>query len=382
MEDTSNAPSPEESFSDTSSPDTSSSFDSSSDSGGSFLEGLFSAADTASDPNADPNPEPSQSEDFSDSEPTAKVEDNDPDLEDLPKAASAKTKADWKSLKAVKKQIEQERDDLRKELESLKSQPKTVANDEEIARVKQELEQYKTQVAEYDQRMALVDVKQSREYQENIAKPLANAESLIQAFATKYELSIPDIAKAAMQPNILERNSLLAEMVVGMNDFDKFEFKKVVDEAQQLFTRAQMVEQNAQASRKYAEEQWRKQQEEQATQQKQAFDSAADKVWQGIAKRMPFISEDAATAEKLARDARDSDLASATPEIQAYARYASVLLPTVLERFEQQQAKIKELEGAIAKRSGATPRAKSGAVPTTPTEEPEDFMAGLDALLK
>lgn len=378
MEDTSNAPSPEESFSDTSTPDTSSSFDSSSDSGGSFLEGLFSAAD----PSADPNPEPSQSDNSVESEPAAKVEDNDPDLEDLPKAASAKTKADWKSLKAVKKQIEQERDDLRKELELLKSQPKTAANDEEIARVRQELEQYKSQVAEYDQRMALVDVKQSREYQENIAKPLANAESIIQAFATKYELSIPDIAKAAMQPNILERNALLAEMVVGMNDFDKFEFKKVVDEAQQLFTRAQMVEQNAQASRKYAEEQWRKQQEEQTLQQKQAFDSAADKVWQGIAKRMPFISEDAATAEKLARDARDSDLASATPEIQAYARYASVLLPTVLERFEQQQAKIKELEGAIAKRSGATPRAKSGAVPSAPTEEPEDFMSGLDALLK
>jgi hypothetical protein len=372
-----NNPTPEEPISDNPTPEIDS--PSPDDSGGSFLEGLFSTAEAAADPSADPNPEPEPTP--ANDEPTPAVEDNDPDLEDLPKTASAKTKADWKSLKAVKKQIEQERDELRKELESLKSQPKTAANDEEIARVRQELEQYKTQVAEYDQRMALVDVKQSREYQENIAKPLANAESIIQAFATKYELSIPDIAKAAMQPNILERNALLAEMVVGMNDFDKFEFKKVVDEAQQLFTRAQMVEQNAQASRKYAEEQWRKQQEEQATQQKQAFDSATDKVWQGIAKRMPFISEDAAAAEKLARDARDSDLASATPEIQAYARYASVLLPTVLERFEKQQAKIKELEEAITKRSGATPRAKSGAVPVAPTEEPEDFMAGFDAVL-
>lgn len=372
-----NNPPPEEPISDTPTPEIES--PPPDESGGSFLEGLFSTAEAAADPSAEPSPDPEPTPTNDEPAPTDK--DSDPDLEDLPPTASAKTKADWKSLKAVKKQIEQERDELRKELETLKSQPQTAANDEEIARVRQELEQYKTQVAEYDQRMALVDVKQSREYQENIAKPLANAESIIQAFATKYELSIPDIAKAAMQPNILERNALLAEMVVGMNDFDKFEFKKVVDEAQQLFTRAQMVEQNAKASREYAEEQWRKQQEEQAAQQKQAFDSAADKVWQGIAKRMPFISEDAATAEKLARDARDSDLASATPEIQAYARYASVLLPTVLERFEQQQAKIKELEEAIAKRSGATPRAKSGAVPVAPTDEPEDFMAGLDALI-
>jgi hypothetical protein len=361
-----------------STPETSEAPPSSSDSG--FLEGLFGTieSDGSSDPKNTEEPAATSPE-----EPTEETtEASDPDLSDLPKTASEKTKADWKSLKAVKKQIEQERDDLRKELESLKAQPKTQTNEEDIARVKQELEQYKSQVEEYDKRMALVDVKQSREYQENIAKPLANAESIIQAFATKYELSIPDIAKAAMQPNILERNSLLAEMVLGMNDFDKFEFKKVVDEAQQLFVRAQMVEENAHASRKYAEEQWRKQQEEQTTQQKQAFDAAAERVWKGITKRMPFIAEDATAAEKMALDARNSDLASATPDVQAYARYASVLLPTVLERFEQQQAKIKELEGAISKRSGAAPRAKSGSVPTQTSDAPEDFMSGLDALLR
>jgi hypothetical protein len=303
-------------------------------------------------------------------------------LADLPKSAPEKTKADWKSLKAVKKQVEQERDALRKELEELKAQPKTQANDDEIARVRQELEQYKSQFEEYDKRMALIDVKQSREYQENIAKPLANAESIIQAFATKYELSIPEIAKAAMTQNLLERNSLLSEMVLGMNDFDKFEFKKVVDEAQQLFTRAQMVEENAQASRKYAEAQYQKQQEQAAAQRKEAFNSAAEKVWQGISKRMPFLSEDSAAAEQLARDARESDLASASPEIQAYARYASVLLPDVLDKYEKQQAKIQELEAAIAKRSGAAPRAKSGSVPVKSNDSEEaDFMSGLDEIL-
>jgi hypothetical protein len=346
-----------------------------SSSGEGFLSGLFDTIegnepDVADSPETEPSAE------------AAPENTEDPDLADLPKSAPEKTKADWKSLKAVKKQVEQERDALRKELEELKAQPKTQANDDEIARVRQELEQYKSQFEEYDKRMALIDVKQSREYQENIAKPLANAENLIQAFATKYELSIPDIAKAAMQPNILERNSLLAEMVVGMNDFDKFEFKKVVDEAQQLFTRAQMVEENAQASRKYAEEQYRNQQEQNAAQQKEAFNSAAEKVWQGISKRMPFLSEDSAAAEQLARDARESDLASASPEIQAYARYASVLLPDVLDKYEKQQAKIQELEAAIAKRSGAAPRAKSGSVPVKSNDSEEaDFMSGLDDIL-
>lgn len=340
-----------------------------------FLSGLFDTID-----NFDSAPEPAASEPEPEPEPMSEPETKPTSTrDDLPEVP--KTAADWKKLKGLKKQVEDEKEALRKELDELKSAPKTAANDEEIARVKAELEEYKTRYEEYDKKVALLDVKQSREYQENIAQPLARAESIIQDFATKYELSIPEIAKAAMNPNILERNAQLSEMVVGMNDFDKFEFKKVVDEAQQLFGRAQMVEQNASAARKYAEEQYRQQQEQLSVQQKQAFNSAADKVWQGITKKMPFVVEDAAAAERLAKDARDADLASASPEVQAYARYASVLLPSVLEKYEQQAAKIKELESAIAKRSGAAPRAKSGAVPREVSEEPEDFMSGLDDIL-
>jgi Skp family chaperone for outer membrane proteins len=357
-----------------SSPDSSPSPDSS-ESG--FLSGLFDTIDNAPAEGAEPAPDPepeTAEEPAPDPEPEAK-----PAADDLPEVP--KTAADWKKLKGLKKQVEEEKEALRKELEELKAAPKTAANEDEIARVKSELEEYKTRYEEYDKKVALLDVKQSREYQENIAQPLARAESIIQDFATKYELSIPEIAKAAMNSNILERNAQLSEMVVSMNDFDKFEFKKVVDEAQQLFSRAQMVEQNASAARKYAEEQYRQQQEQLSAQQKQAFDSAADKVWQGITKKMPFVVEDAAAAERLAKDARDADLASASPEVQAYARYASVLLPSVLEKYEQQAAKIKELESAISKRSGAAPRAKSGSVPREVSEEPEDFMSGLDDVL-
>lgn len=340
-----------------------------------FLSGLFNTLDSpepAADPAAEPEPEPDPSpEPEPEPEPAA-----GDDVPELPKTA-----ADWKKLKSLRKQDQAEKEALRRELEELKANPKTAANDEEIARVKAELEDYKTRYEEYDKKVALLDVKQSREYQENIAQPLARAESIIQEFATKYELSIPEIARAAMNSNVLERNALLSEMVVGMNDFDKFEFKKVVDEAQQLFGRAQMVEQNASAARKYAEEQYRQQQEAMTTQQKQAFDSAADKVWDGITKKMPFVVEDAASAAKLAKDAREADLASASPEVQAYARYASVLLPTVLEKYEKQAAKIKELEASIAKRSGAAPRAKSGSVPREVGEEPEDFMSGLDEVI-
>jgi hypothetical protein len=364
---TDTAPSPEEIFQDTASQDTSTpDTPSSSDAG--FLEGLFGAIDGQTDEPAPQDTKPA-------------TEPPDEDLADLPPTASEKTKADWKTLKGVKKQIERERDELKRELETLKAQPKSTANEDEIARIKAELEDYKTKYEDYDKKVTLLDVKQSREYQENIAQPLARAESIIQDFATKYELSIPEIAKAAMHQNLLERNSMLAQMVTGMNDFDKFEFKRVVDDAQMLFQRAQQVEQNASAARKYAEEQTRKQQEEMTAQQKAAFDSAADKVWQNMTKRMSFITEDATAAEKMARDAREADLASASPEVQAYARYASVLLPNVLERFEKQQARIKELEDSIAKRNGAAPRARSGSVPTSEPDSSADFMSGLDAVL-
>lgn len=306
----------------------------------------------------------------------------DPDIADLPKSVSEKTKVGWKELKNSKRQLEQERDQLKKELESLKKQPPSQQNTEEIEATKQELERYKDQLTQYENRVALLDVTQSEEYRNNIAIPLSEAESTIQEFAQKYELSIPEIAAAAMKTNVLERNALLTDLTAGMNSFDQQEFKSILDKARELYVRSEQVKSNASASLKYLQQKQEQEKAKQLEQTKQQRSEAAKVTWETLSKALPkSIAGDEALMKKISNDILSTDIIDAPPQIQAYATQAAVMLPIFKEQLEAKDKKIAELESAIAKRSGAAPKAKSGSIKSKPDEEEKGFMDGLDELL-
>jgi len=339
-----------------------------------FLSSLFSNLDAPEENSTAENPQPNDPRE----EETPVVENpaatSDDDLSDAPTGLSEKNKVGWKELKSLKKQVEQERDRLKAELETVKSQPPV-----EVEATKAELEQARQQLEEYESRMAMVNVEQSREYQESIAKPLAAAESMIQEYAKAYELDIPQIAAAAMQTNTLERNKMLSEMTAGMNDFDKLEFKSLVDNAQNLFARSQQAKANAQESLAYIEQQREKESQKAQQQYQQAQKEAATHVRESLTKKMPFLAE----TPQLFAEAEQADLLQAAPDVQVYAKHAAVLLPTLLNKFEAQNKRIAELEASIAKRSSGGPSVRGGGVSTTPdsSSSGEDFMAGLEKAL-
>jgi hypothetical protein len=341
-----------------------------------FLSSLFQSLDAPeSDTPSTPQPQPNDPRDNGDEEaPEAPAATTDDDLSDAPAGLSEKNKVGWKELKSLKKQVEQERDRLKAELETVKSQPPA-----EVEATRAELEQARQQLEEYESRMAMVNVEQSREYQESIAKPLAAAESMIQEYAKAYELDIPQIAAAAMQTNILERNKMLSEMTAGMNDFDKLEFKNLVDNAQTLFARSQQAKANAQESLAYIEQQRDRENQKAQQQYQQAQKEAATHVRESLTKRLPFLAE----TPQLFADAEGADLMSAAPDVQEYAKHAAVLLPTLLEKFNAQNKRIAELEASITKRSSGGPRARSGGVSTTPdtSSSGDSFMDGLEKAL-
>jgi hypothetical protein len=338
-----------------------------------FLSSLFSNLDAPEENPTEENPQPNDPRE--DETPAVETPTtSDDDLLDAPANLSEKNKLGWKELKSLKKQVEQERDRLKAELETVKSQPPV-----EVEATKAELEQARQQLEEYESRMAMVNVEQSREYQENIARPLAAAESMIQEYAKAYELDIPQIAAAAMQTNTLERNKMLSEMTAGMNDFDKLEFKSLVDNAQTLFARSQQAKANAQESLAYIEQQREKESQKAQQQYQQAQKEAATHVRESLTKKMPFLAEN----PQLFAEAEQADLLQAAPDVQVYAKHAAVLLPTLLNKFEAQNKRIAELEASIAKRSSGGPSVRGGGVSTAPdsSSSGEDFMAGLEKAL-
>lgn len=340
-----------------------------------FLDGLLGALQGGSEeaPAAEEKaPEEQKPEDEQKKEEQKPEE--DPDLADLPKSVSEKTKVGWKELKTAKRQIEEERDKIRQELEALRAGPQTQANKDEIDRIKSELETYRTKATEYEQRMALIDVTQTEEYRTTIGEPLARAEQLIGDYAKEYQLNIADIAAAAMQDNPLARNKALAEMASNMNTFDQQEFHKLVTSARDLYVRSEQAKSKAADTLKYVEVERQKKAEEERQHFAKAREEASTKVWTGLESSLPIL-KDLPNKDKLLADARSADIVASPPDVQAYAAYAAVLLPSMKEALEARDKKIAELEGAIAKRNGASPKVSTGGAQIEVSED-ESFEDG------
>ena len=370
--------------------------DSSGDSG--FMAGLFEAAgqkESADTPtgeveteteteteteNESEGEESSNESEGEESESETIDTENDPDFEDAPPIQKESNKIGWKKLKQLKATAEKERDEMKAELAKLRANPPSAANTADIEALRAELEASKTQLADYDQKMALLDVEQSREYRTNIAEPLQRAEELIQSFAEKYQLDVRDIAKAATTPNVLDRNQLLSEIVGGMNDFDKYEFKRVVDEAKTLYDRSMQVKRQAQESKKFLEESRTKEQEAQRQKRREENLKVSDSVWEGLKTKLPFLKEGNEELSRLASEVKEADLSEAPIETQAYARYAAVLLPNLASRLEAQAKEIETLKQSLAKRGALSPSVRSGAVSKS-TKSGKSFMDGLDEIL-
>lgn len=344
-----------------------------------FLDGLLGALQGGSEETIQEKPETEEKAEAEEKPAVEQKPEEDPDLADLPKSVSEKTKVGWKELKTAKRQIEEERDTLRKELEALKAGPQTQANKEEIERVKQELETYRTKATEYEQRMALIDVTQTEEYRTTIGEPLARAEQLIGDYAKEYELNIADIAAAAMQDNPLARNRALAEMTASMDTYNQQEFHKLVSSARDLYVRSEQAKSKAAETLKYVEAERQKKAEQEREHYTKAREEAHGKVWDGITSRLSFL-KDSPERDKLLADAKSADIASSPPDVQAYAATAAVLLPSLAAKLDEAQKKIAELEGSIAKRNGASPKVSSGGAQIEVSED-ESFEDGFAKLL-
>lgn len=342
-----------------------------------FLDGLMGAFEAKPEeaPEADAQPEVKTEE-----KPTQDQKpEEDPDLADLPKSVSEKTKVGWKELKTAKRTIEEERDKLKAELETLRTQPKTEANNAEIEKIKQELETYRTKATEYEQRMALVDVTQTEEYQTTIGKPLEQAEHLIGEYAKEYQLNVADIAAAAMQDNPLARNKALAEMTSSMDTYNQQEFHKLVTSARDLYLRSEQAKSKASETLKYIESQRQQKAEEAKQYSLKQREEASTKVWGGLEANLGFL-KDLPEKDKILADARSADIANSPPDVQAYAAYAAVLLPTMKNQMEAQAKKIAELEASIAKRSGASPKVSNGGAQIETSDSDESFEDGFQKL--
>jgi hypothetical protein len=258
-----------------------------------------------------------------------------------------------------------------KELSEWKQKAEELAKSDPTLYQKQ-LEEKEAAIAEYEKKIAVFDIQSTKQYQEEIAKPLQQFGETIANIARQYDVDPMQIYEAMNLPDPVAQDKRLLELTEGMHPRYQNKVFDIAEQTSKIMARAEELENNAHEAKKeiefIREQETRKQQEER---QKQV-QVAAESVKKQFVSKIDLLTKD----EELAKRVFSATLNPEDPVRQAYNAYAGEFLPSALKQLNAAQAKVAELEKTLAARSAASPRAggagpAASAPPTSETGLPE-----------
>lgn len=264
--------------------------------------------------------------------------------------------------------LEKELADARKDIETAKA---AGATPDEIKVLREERDAIKAERDAYEKKIAALDVMQSKEYIENVTKPMEEIWKDLNKSAEDFKFSMRDLSEAIQIPDHRQRLAAISKVLDSAEgDLDPLNRHDLVSAANEFLRRSflgqKIAQDSTEAKKALDAEKTRKESEDKQT-RSQTFKSHADDVFNQMFSEeslsdMPYLAskdEDGKLTPKkellneIKASAKDEEDA---PYMRALKSYSLTLLPTVMEHAKAQEAKIAELEERVAKLSGAGPR--------------------------
>ena len=304
---------------------------------------------------------------------------DDDDEEEVPeevKKQGAKSEARWKELRAAEK----ENLSLKAEIKTLRESAPEVSSE----RVK-ELE---AKLAEQDKIIAAVSVTNSEQYQQEVRAPMARVEKEVKAISDGDSELENEIFEALAETNLSARAKKLSEITDDMPDFLKHKLYGLVSRADEIFEKDAEFRKNAAEMKKDLDRKGLAEKGARSKEDQQALEAAADTVWKNITTKIPgIVGEDGEVLPEFAevfKKGRGANLAVAALGTQAFAAFATHLVPALVKKHAAERAgytkRIGELEKSVARLTGSGPGKGKGVgvsgKDSTPGKSDKDYKPG------
>ena len=269
-----------------------------------------------------------------------------------------------------------EYDKIQKEILPLKEKElaEFKAKVEELAKVDPELydrqiKEKEAAISEYEKKLAVYDIRESKQYREEVLAPLENIGETVGRIAAQYEMDAVQIIDALNTLDPVAQERKIMQITEAMHPRHQAKLFDYAEQVLNLNSKAEMLENNALEARKeldfLREQETRKQSEE----QEKRVQIAAEAVRKQFQSKIPELKDEA-----LAKKVFSAELSPQDPTRLAYNAYAGEFLPAALKELATTRAKVAELEKTLAARSAAQPRAGgSGPASQAPSIDPSEI---------
>jgi hypothetical protein len=276
-------------------------------------------------------------------------------------------KAELKTYKTRAEELEQ--DTMQKatrlqELEALANNP--------------EYQQLQERVAQYEQQMIVSKLEQSQAYQQLVEQPLMQLVSEADAIAEKYSVDSNLLIEAIANSDEAMQEEQLSELLANASDRDKFRIYKIIEETQPILQQRQVLQENAEAALREAEQLEQQQHLVARVQQRQ---EAANAVASKLQNKLAFLSGvEGVDLAAMANEAAQLDPSSLDPVTGTYQAMAAKLLPKMAAQYMNLQKEIDSLTSRLADYDRSAPKAGGGSLNSSSAPAALDGKSFVDAV--
>jgi len=261
-------------------------------------------------------------------------------------------KAELKTYKTRAEELEQsstQQSSRLQELEALADNP--------------EYQQLQERVAQYEQQMVVTQLEQSHAYRSLVEQPLMQLVSEADAIAEKYSVDSNLLIEAIANSDEAMQEEQLSELLANASDRDKFRIYKIIEETQPILQQRQVLQENAAAALREAEQLEQQQHQQYLIERVQQRQEAANAVASKLQNKLAFLSGvEGVDLSALANEAAQLDPSSLDPVTGTYHAMAAKLLPKMAAQYMNLQKEIDSLTSRLADYDRSAPKAGGGSL--------------------
>ena len=340
----------------------------------SFFASMDNPVESAPEPTEAPAKEVSQ-------EPTSAAVESNPlsDLDSIeePKDWTPEAARRFKELKSELKTYRSRAEELEQTVtqkESRLQELQALADDTS----NQELQQ---RLSEYENQMLVSKLENSHAYKTLVDQPLSNLVDEADSIAKKYSIDPNALIDAISESDEASQEELLTELLANANDRDKYRVYKIIEEVRPILEQRNILQQNAEAALREAEELDNQRQQQTLAQRVQQRQEAARSVADKLKSKLTFLSNvDGLDMSAIAKEAAELEPSTLDPVTGTYQAMAAKLLPKMASQYMSLQKEFDTLTERLAEYDRAAPRAGGGSLNTSGTPTTADGKSFLDAV--
>lgn len=293
---------------------------------------------------------------------------------------------DWDTLRSSRDRWKQDAEEVKTTLQTKEQTIQTLSTQLEELKAKvaklPELEDKLKDFDVYEKELSVTRLEATREYRENIAKPLQvigeSAGQLAKANATDNDT----IENVMLESDPVKQREMFKEATAGWDDVDRSDLWGMVKDARTLLDKQELMRNNATAAAKEQGDMAARREQAEKDEYKAAFTSSTKDVAKQLREKTPFIPVVEGETEEdryslLAQRVAEVDFDAQTPRGKAFAAATAILHPKMVQTISKLQAEVAALQARVkavnSGKASVTPNEQSNA----PATEAQDFLTAM-----